>query len=718
MPADDQALRAELEAAREEADRLRAQLRRVEQSVTWNLLQGASRRLYPALGGDDSRAGRTLQRSLRMVGRRSGRNGSLLAPERAWIPLALPTSDEPVASIVLPVHSAVELTERCLHAIAAATTGIPYEVIVVDDDADADTKGLLGAVRGARVLVNEENLGYLGSVNRGAATARGRHLVLLNSDTEPQPGWLEALVERAESADDVGVVGARLIYPDGRLQEAGGIVFRDGTPANYGWGREPWDPAFSYAREIDYASAAALLVRAEVWRALGGFDERFAPGYFEDTDLCFGARELGWRVLYEPRALVLHVEGASHGSDPASGVKRHQELNRPTFAEKWAHRLVEQLPADAPHAAYRASDRRRGPWVLVADHRVPRPDCDSGSLRMQHLLEELLDLGCRVTFVPDDFWPTEPYTEQLQALGIEVLHGPVHMRDRLEAIGPQLRLAILSRPTVVPRYLPALREVCPQARIAYDTVDLHFVRESRRAATTGEGGDHIVSSFRELELGMARACDATLVVSEAEREHLAELDPALEILVVPNVHRIAGEPPGPDGRAGLLFVGGFEHMPNVDAVAFLASEIMPRVWEELPEAELTIVGPDAPPEVHALARPGIVVAGWVPDLDPLLEGSRVMVAPLRFGAGMKGKVTQSLAAGLPVVATTVAAEGLGAQDGRELHIADDPAEFARRVVALHGDDDAWWAMSRSGRELARRTVSPDLSRAALERLLA
>lgn len=703
----------EAELRSHELEHARAELARVNGSVTWRAFQKARGKLYALIGGRDSPLGRLLGATLR----RAGRSGRRVVAQRRWRELRVPSFPSVDVSIVIPVHSDAAVTERCLRAIVAAGDSTAYEVIVVDDRADAETKQLLATVEGVRVLVNERNLGYLDSTNRGADEAHGRHIVLLNNDTEPRPGWLDALVERAESAPDVGVVSAKLIYPDGALQEAGGIVWRDGTPWNFGNGHRADSPEYNYVREIDYGSAAALLVRSELWRAAGGFDRRYAPGYFEDTDLCFTARSLGWRVVYEPRAEVVHLEGASMGTDVEAGGKRNQVRNQPLFAEKWRDELRGQPGDPGPEQAYMASNFRRGPVVLVVDHRVPSPDRDSGSLRMWAILEALVDLGCRVVFLPDDHQVTEPYSGRLKGLGVEVLDGPIVVAEYLAALGKDVKLAILSRPYVAARYMHVVREHAPDARLAYDTVDLHFLRERRRMEQAGGGDSRIADGFQELELALGRASDVTLVVSREELEHLSAVAPELEIEVVPNANEVARDVPGLEGREGLLFVGGFEHPPNVDAALYLAQEIMPLVWQELPEVRLTIVGGQAPGEVDALAGPRVEVAGWVEDLQPLLTGSVAMVAPLRYGAGMKGKVTQSLAAGLPVVTTTIGAEGLGAVDGDGILFADESEAIAARVVRLHREADAWRAVSAAGLGIADRVCAPKVQRDAIERLL-
>ncbi len=710
--AEARSLREEIAALEGRVGDLHEQLSHVD-GVMWQAFERARTRIYGRIGRS-SRTGRAIGASLRAAGRvalRSG-PGAPAGDRRA----RFPEVSEPEVSLVMPVHSSADLTHKCLHSIAANTDGPSYEVILVDDQADRATRRVLSNTEGARVLVNPENLHFLRSMNRGCAAARGKHLVLLNNDVEVEPGWLKALVNRVESAPDVGVVAPKFLYPDRSINEAGGIVFDDGTGWNYGRGKPEVLWPFDFVREVDYGSAAALLVRAEVWHSLGGFDERYAPIYYEDTDLCFAAREAGWRVMYEPSAVVIHHEGATSGTDPTSGVKRSQTVNREKFQQKWRERLVEQRRF-APDKVRHAGDRSRGPRVLVVDHHVPMPDRDSGSVRMAHMLDALQRLGCRVTFLPDNLTGHEPYTKELQGRGIEVWYAPVVVRDELTALGPDLDLVILSRPQIAARFLDLVRELAPQARVAYDTVDLHHVREERRASVAGDIDGKKAQALREIELALMRACDATFVVSNEEREYLEAAVPNTPVEVLPNSHRIVSDVPGPAGRVGLLFVGSFGHPPNSDAARFLVESVMPLVWSALPEAQLTIVGPDPPEEVLNLASPAVQVAGWVPDLDAHLSRMRLMVAPLRYGAGMKGKVTQSLAAGLPVVTTRVGAEGLEAIDGEHMLIADDPEGLAERVVRGYTNDLLWQRLSAAGQVLCSRHASLDIVRERLARHL-
>ncbi len=651
--------------------------RRVEESVTWQTFQRVRGRVFSSIGGETSLFARGLRFSLRLAGRVISRQQAPPSLEQVQEQEALdvlaqiielPTFDQPRVSLVIPLFAAADLTRRCLETIRDNTMAISYEVILVDDTADADTKRLLEQVHGSRVLVNERNEGYLRSMNRGAALARGEWIVLCNNDIEVQPGWMEAMLDCAESDESVGVVAPKFISPDGSLCEAGAIIWSDGTGANFGRGDEPGRFQYEYRREVDYGSAAALMVRGQLWTEVGGFDERYLPMYYEDADLCFEAHERGWRVLYEPRAVVMHVEGATAGTDLEEGHKRYQEANRPKFVEKWRARLESEHLRSGEVRVRRAADRYRREQVLIVDHRMPMWDRDAGSLRMLEIMRSLLRLGYGVNFLPDNFTPIEPYTAELQQLGVEVIYGQVDIRAELADMGTLLTAVIMSRPHTASRWLDTIRELAPSALAIYDTVDLHWMRETRRVAldAVGRPGQNgsisaqgaKATALRELELAMVRASDVTVTVTEEERGHVLAEVPGARVTIVPTIHEIASDVPPCDGRSGVLFVGGFEHPPNVDAATYLVREVMPLVWAVKADVKVTIVGSHAPREVEALATSRVDVRGWVAELEPLLDAARALVAPVRFGAGMKGKVTQGLAAGLPIVTTPVGAEGL------------------------------------------------------------
>ncbi|WP_258344783.1 glycosyltransferase [Saccharopolyspora gregorii] len=661
------------------------------------------------------------------LGRQPGAVAAEQAPETG--PVAVPRSDDPVVSVIVPVHGKWPYTRQCLRFLGGHLVSVPFEVIVVDDASPDDSAVRLAECEGVRLVRAERNLGFIGACNLGAQHARGRHLFFLNNDAEVTESWLDLLVSTMDSDERVGLVGAKLVYPDGRLQECGGIVWADGTGWNLGRNGEPNASEHNVLRDVDYCSGAAILVRAEVFHQVGGFDTRFAPAYYEDTDLAFAVRAAGYRTVVQPKAVVVHHEGVSNGTDLSTGVKRHQELNRQVFVDKWREVLADHLPEASPRNLWLARQRgargHHGPIVLVKDHQVPRPDFDSGSVRIRRVLEQFVELGARVVFFPGNHAKLEPYTTELQQAGVTVLPEPELQQAFLAEAGSEISLAVLSRPQVAWSLVEELRTRAPQAVLAYDTVDVHFLRLQRQAALAEEQGEPDVAkallrkafASREMELGLVRSCDVTLVVSEAEQQLLGELVPDADVRVLSNVHDVRDGTEFPHGRRDVLFVGSFDHPPNRDAAEWAAAEVLPLVRERCPEAVLHVVGSNPTEEVLALAGDGVEVHGWVPDLAALYERSRVVLAPLRFGAGVKGKVGEALGLGVPVVGTTLAMEGMHLEPEQDVLVSDDAAGLAAAVVRLLTEDATWSRLSAAGKAGIAAQFGPDVSRAAIAKLL-
>ncbi len=620
------------------------------------------------------------------------------SPSSIELPAALLCAPQPLASVIIPVYGKMPYTAACLRALAADGETPPCEVIVVDDASPDGSGEALAVVAGLRLLRQPENRGFIAACNAGAAAARGEFLVFLNNDTEPRPGWLAALLDTFTQRADCGLAGAKLIYPDGRLQEAGGIVFADGSGWNYGRFGDPADPRYCYLREADYCSGAAIAIRRALFERLGGFDPRYTPAYYEDTDLAFRVRAAGLKVYYQPRAEVIHHEGITSGTDLSAGTKRYQLVNQEKFRERWQAALARQPPPGSDPE--RARDHRARHRLLVIDATVPTPDQDSGSLRLVNLMRCAQALGCKVSFIADNRRHEGRYTEALQALGIEAWYGPL-AQDPVAFLEGQGRLfdsVWVSRHYVASAWMPLLRRYAPQARILFDTVDLHFLRERRLAELERDPAlARAAERTRESELACIREADLTVVVSPFERELLATEAPGRPVTVISNVHAVRGRQRGFAEREGLLFVGGYQHPPNVDAALWLVTEVLPRVRAALPEVELHLVGSKAPPEVVALGKtPGVRFHGQLPTLEALLDGCRIALAPLRYGAGVKGKINQAMASGLPVVATAIAAEGMALRNGVDVLIADSAEDFAAAVIRLYRDETLWLKLSEAG----------------------
>jgi GT2 family glycosyltransferase len=639
-------------------------------------------------------------------------------PGEPRVPAALPTSDAPLASIVIPVYGQIEHTLGCLRALSAWPPRVAFEVIVVDDGSPDDSGEVLPAIAGLRYHRRAENGGFIAACNDGAALARGEYLVFLNNDTVPQPGWLDALLDTFAEQPGAGLVGAQLLYPDGRLQEAGGVVFADGSGWNYGRNESPIDPRFAYLRDVDYASGAAIAIPRALFMQVGMFDARYAPAYYEDTDLAFAVRAAGRRVLYQPAARVVHDEGTTAGTDTGSGTKAFQARNRGRFLEHRRASLAGQLqPGTAPSPAGLHRGQRQ---VLVIDALTPMPDRDSGSLRLVNLMRLLREEGAHVVFAPADGKHAGNYTQALQRLGIEVWHAPYLRRFPawLREHGARFDAVVACRHYVARQFLPLLRMHAPRATLVFDTIDLHYLREGRAAEVAGDAAmARAAQRTRALELEVIARSDLTLVVSEAERALLARDAPTAHVEVLSNLHHVAGPGAPFAQRRDLVFVGGFRHPPNVDAVRWFVEAVFPRVRARLPGVRFHCIGGDVVDAVAALgAHEGVLVHGHVPDIAPYMDGCRVALAPLRYGAGVKGKVNLSMAHGQPVVATPCAVEGMHLRDGHDVLVADDADAFADAVVRLHGDEALWNALARNGLDNVARHFSLDAARETVRKV--
>lgn len=644
-------------------------------------------------------------------------------PEQVFTAFDLPgpaSAVTPRVSIIIPVYNKFAYTEACLRSLARVSDGTVFETIVVDDGSSDQTWECLRQIGGIRAHRNAQNLGFIGACNKGAELAQGEFVFFLNNDTQVQDGFLAELLKVFEQRPDAGLVGSKLIYPDGRLQECGGIIFSDGSGWNYGRFEDPQHAWYGYVREVDYVSGAAIALRRSLFEQLGGFDRLYAPAYYEDTDLAFKVRaQAQLKVYVAPASRVVHFEGVTSGTDVGSGVKRYQVVNQQKFLERWADQLA-QHPAPGS-AILKARQHRATRRVLVIDACTPMPDQDSGSLRMFNLLRLLLEDGAAVTFFNEDRAYHAGYAEALQQLGVETLFHPwlgdvpAFFRER----GNEFDLVILSRHYVAERFLPLVRDHAPQAKVWFDTVDLHYLRERRAAELSGDNAAlKAALSTQAQECSLMQRCDLTLVVSAVEQQLLAVDCPPARVEILSNIHDIPGRAAGPEQRRDLCFVGGFQHPPNVDAVLWFTSEVWPLVRAQAPELVLHLIGSRTPAEIAALHCEHIRVHGFVADLDPFMAGCRLSVAPLRYGAGVKGKVNMSMSHGLPVVATSVAVEGMFLESGVDVLIADAPADFAAAILAACTDDALWTRLSDAALENVRRHFSLDAARAVLARLYA
>lgn len=598
----------------------------------------------------------------------------------------------PEVSIIIPVYNQFLFTYNCLSSILRNTQGISYEVIIADDCSKDLTVHLETVVTGTRVIRNKINMGFLKNCNNAARNARGRYILFLNNDTFVQPQWLSKLLSLINEKDDIGMVGSKLIYPDGRLQEAGGIVWEDASAWNFGYGDVAGAPVYNYVKEVDYISGAAIMIKADLWKEIGGFDNRYEPAYYEDTDLAFEVRKRGYKVMYHPFSTVVHFEGISNGTDVEEGLKAYQVANKEKFYEKWKNLLSKDHFKNGSNL-FIAKDRSKNKkHILVVDHYVPQHDHDAGGRCTYMYLKAFVNMGMQVTFIGDNFAYSVPYSQELLEMGIEVLYGSyykMHIREWMEQNLKFFDIVYLQRPHISIKYIDMVREL-GRAQIFYFAHDLHHVRLSRQYELTGDKESLIeAEKWKKIELELFDKSDVGHVVGSFEQQYMQELYPEMPVRNIPlYIFERTYQKKQKDfsDRKDILYVGGFGHPPNIDAVLWFAAEVFPHVLENFPNMKWHVVGNKPTEEILALASDNIIIEGFVSDskLEEFYNNCRLAVVPLRVGAGVKGKIIESAYYQLPVVTTDIGAEGISREEGA-LVVENDASKMAECICRLYED---------------------------------
>ncbi len=635
-------------------------------------------------------------------------------------PLHFPTIENPDVSVIIPVHNNIDLTYLALCSLLLGHNNASFEVIIVDDASTDETQNLEDIVTGITVVRHPVAQRFIRACNAGAQRARGRYFALLNNDVEVTAGWLDELLAGFSRFDNVGLVGSKLLYPNGDLQDAGGIVWGSGNPWNYGNRENPNDPRFSYARQADYLSGAALLAPASVWKEIDGLSAYLEPMYFEDTDLAFKVRAAGYTTWFIPSSVVYHFEGMTSGTDTSTGFKKYQEVNRPKFKRRWAGTFAshgsEGFEPDLE------KDRGIIGRVLFIDYAPPRADKDAGSYAALQEMKLVQSLGYKVTFISTNMAHLGKYTEDLQKSGVEVIYAPFYMNagEFLDQHAADFDAFYITRYYVAQNVLAQIRRQAPNARVLFNNADLHFLRELRAAKSEGDVGKlDRARQTRTEEIEVIKNVDVVLSYNEVEHSVIqAYTDGQSNVVRCPWVVNVPTEIPSAATRKGLSFLGSFRHHPNAEGVHWFARNVIPALVAIDPETQLTIYGSGMGDDIRALISDHILPHGYVEQASDAYSVHRVFVAPLLSGAGIKGKVLSALAHGIPCVISPIAAEGIGLRSGHDCFIAETPEDWVNAIGLLGRDDALWESMSQNARGYMHSSFSfkrgRDLMRAAFE----
>ena len=622
-----------------------------------------------------------------------------LLPLTARRPLDFACVEPPALSVIVVLHDNFALSMLALGSLRANSPG-GIELLLVDSGSSDETRFITRYVRGARLLRFESNIGFVQACNAALMGVTAPAVLFLNNDLELAPGAVDAALRRLESDERIGAVGAKVIRLHGKLQEAGSIIWRDGTTLGYMCDASPLAPEANFVRDVDFCSAVFLMVRAAVVQRLEGFAEAFAPAYYEDADLCARIAQAGMRVVYDPSVVIHHYEYGTAANLRA--MKLQTTKARQTFIGRNPAFLRDRYIADPRVQVFARSSNTRQRRILVIEDVVPLRVLGSGFVRTNDLIRVMASLGFHVTVFPifggrfdvASIYADLPDTvEVMHDRSLEDLAGFLEARELYYETIWVVRTHNINRTRpVLERY--ALGKGRPP-RIILDTEAIGAFREEARFMLNPLDGTFDLDTAITREFSNASFCQSIVAVGEREAAALRGLGF--------NDVSVIGHARDPDPtmlpfaeRSGMLFIGAIHEMgsPNYDSLCWFVDEVLPLVEQELGwETRLTIAGYIA--EQVTLDRfcdhPRITLRGPVAETRPLYDAHRVFVAPTRFAAGTPYKVYEAASFGLPVVASTLLRSQLGWVSEREVLSADvsDPALFASHIIRLHRDPVLW-----------------------------
>lgn len=611
--------------------------------------------------------------------------------------------ENPEVSIIIPVYNQIRYTLNCLYTIDQFDRDIQKEIIIINDNSTDNTLEYLKKINGITVIDNPENLGFLRNINKGIHAAKGKYVYLLNNDVEVQENYLSSLLNVFSNKDNVGAVGSKMIFADNTLQEAGCLIFENTEIVNLGRCEAIDTPKYNFLRKVDYCSGCSLLFkRVDGSGNLNLLDEAFLPAYYEETDLCQRLKyEQGLDIYYQPGSEIIHFENISYtGKD--NGKELLLQKNREIFMSRWNRyftnkRFLDKGNTNNINAFYKK------PNILILEELIPKPDKDSGSRRFLEIIKILQENQHRVILAVKQLNDEDDaYVNFFRSIGVEVCKDFVNAQDKIVKVKDQVQEALhfvdvvwIFRPTGFDYWYKIIKDKLSGQKIIYDMVDLHYLRmerENEYIAITKHRKKEM-KFFRETEYSAMQAADVVVSISDEEKRIVSGQGIQDEkIFTVSNIHEpVKTQDVAYSEREGLLFIGGFYHMPNMDAVKFLYEDIMPLVWAKDDSIKINILGPDFPEEIkERYNSERFCILGYQKSVDYWFENSRIFVAPLRYGAGVKGKIGQALEFALPVVTTFIGAEGMGLVDGETALVSENNAQhFADKILELYHNEELW-----------------------------
>jgi O-antigen biosynthesis protein len=607
---------------------------------------------------------------------------------------------QPLVSIIIPFYNQIDYTRNCLYYLNIHLNNtVAYEIILIDDNSTEDIDFSL--INGIKVIRNNENVGFLRSINIGIKEAVGEFIYILNNDTEVQKGFLNELLNVFYTFPNVGAVGSKLINANNSLQEAG-CVFTKNCEIHQIFNRKKsFYPEVNFIYKVDYCSGCSLLFKKYNDNGkINLFDEQFAPAYFEETDLCFQLKYLQNKdIYYCPFSQVLHYNGVTY-NNPKNDLSKKAlqkealfKTNLARFKNKW------QMQIDAIKAKTieeRITEIYENKCIVFFVGVIPAHDKDSGSNRLKEIIQAYLQLGYLVSIVKNKtFFDKDEYINYYQKQGVNVFYEhktKIKLEQYIENNFSKASIAWFYNPEVFFEYYTIAEKQLPQAKLVYDMVDIHHLRFKRglELEPSNKIYKREYERLKHLESFAADKADYVLTISDFDQNYMTQFCDISKIITLSNVHYLKitiDKTLSFEQRNDILFIGS-SHAPNIDALYFLYNEIMPLVWRKIPDIKVNIIG-NVKDCINDIDNPNFLFRGFVPDIVSYFSSNKLMIAPLRYGAGVKGKIGQAFEYFLPVVTTSIGAEGMQLINGSNALIKDDAAGLANSIIELYSNKNIW-----------------------------
>lgn len=614
--------------------------------------------------------------------------------------------DNPIVSIIIPFYNQEIFTWNCLHYLHKnLNNNYPYEIILIDDNSSEAYDFSLA--NGINLIKNNTNLGFLKNINKGITAAKGEYIYILNNDTEVQESFLDELFYVFENHKNVGAVGSMLLNSNNTLQEAGSVFLKDFNIHQVVRRRKPYYPEVNYIYRVDYCSGCSLLFKKykDDGITLNLLDETFAPAYFEETDFCFDLKyNQNKNVYFTPFSKVLHYNGVSYNGKENSSdesIKRKEELfkvNQEKFWNKWK-KQIEAIKAT--NVEDRIIELCNNKSIVFVTGVIPEHDKDSGSNRLKEIIAAFINNGYHTTLVVENTYHTNEYISFYQRMGVNVFFEYKKYKDFSKFLlknDPNANLVWYYGPDTFKKSYSKFNAILKNAKHIFDMVDIHHLRYQRAIELEPKRLSYKKKyrRYKSIETKFVKNADYVIAISDAEKKFMTEFCSESKLITVSNIHypKIKKNNLNPfSQRQDLIFIGSTHH-PNLNAIYFLYNEIMPILWKTLPEIKVNVIG-NINEVIQDIKDERFIFKGFVSDIEPFFNNSKLMVAPLQIGAGVKGKIGQAFEYYLPVVTTTIGAEGMFLKDEENVIIADNPIGFAEAIAKVYKDEVIWNKLSQS-----------------------